>query len=104
MTIWIGVISAALVVWALKTLGYLIPQRLVQGPLISRMAALTTVALLASLVVAQALQDDSALIIDARAPAVLVAGLLLAVKAPFWVVLVSAGVVAAGLRFFGILP
>lgn len=104
MTIWIGVISAALVVWALKTLGYLIPQRLVQGPLISRMAALTTVALLASLVVAQALQDDSELIIDARVPAVLVAGLLLAVKAPFWVVLVSAGVVAAGLRFFGILP
>jgi hypothetical protein len=33
-----------------------------------------------------------------------VAGALLAIKAPFWVVLVSAGVIAAGLRFFGVLP
>jgi branched-subunit amino acid transport protein len=104
MSIWLGVILAALVVWALKTLGYLIPQRLVRGALITRMAALTTVALLASLVVAQAIQNDSALVIDARVPAVAVAGVLLAIKAPFWVVLVSAGVVAAGLRFFGVLP
>ncbi len=104
MSIWLGVILAALVVWALKNLGYLIPQRLVQGALITRMAALATVALLASLVVAQAIQNDSALVIDARVPAVAVAGVLLAIKAPFWVVLVSAGVVAAGLRFFGILP
>ena len=104
MSIWLGVILAVLVVWALKNLGYLIPQRLVQGALITRMAALTTVALLASLVVAQAIQNDSALVIDARVPAVAVAGVLLAIKAPFWVVLVSAGVVAAGLRFFGVLP
>jgi len=104
MSIWLGVILAALVVWALKNLGYLIPQRLVQGALITRMAALATVALLASLVVAQAIQNDSALVIDARVPAVAVAGVLLAIKAPFWVVLVSAGVIAAGLRFFGILP
>jgi len=103
MSIWLGVIVAALVVWALKNLGYLIPQRLVQGALITRMAGLTTVALLASLVVAQTLQNDSALVIDARVPAVVVAGALLAMKAPFWVVLVSAGVVAAGLRFFGVL-
>ena len=103
MSIWLGVIVAALVVWALKSLGYLIPQRLVQGALITRMAGLTTVALLASLVVAQTLQNDSALVIDARVPAVVVAGALLAMKAPFWVVLVSAGVVAAGLRFFGVL-
>ena len=104
MSIWLGVILAALVVWALKNLGYLIPQRLVQGPLITRMAALTTVALLASQVVTQAIQNDSALVIDARVPAVAVAGVLLAIKAPFWVVLVSAGVIAAGLRLFGILP
>lgn len=104
MSIWLGVIVAALFVWALKNLGYLIPQRLVQGPFITRMAALTTVALLASLVVAQAIQNDSALVIDARVPAVAVAAVLLAIKAPFWVVLVSAGVVAAGLRFFGVLP
>ena len=103
MSIWLGVIVAALVVWALKNLGYVIPQRLVQGPFVTQMAALTTVALLASLVVAQALQNDATLSVDARVPAVLVAGGLLALKAPFWLVLVSAGVVAAGLRFFGIL-
>ena len=50
MTLWIGVIAASLVVWALKNTGYLIPQRLVQGALMSRIAGLATVALLASLV------------------------------------------------------
>jgi branched-subunit amino acid transport protein len=103
MTLWIGVIAASLVVWALKNTGYLIPQRLVQGALMSRIAGLATVALLASLVVAQALQENGGLVLDARVPAVAVAALLLYLRAPFVVVLVAAGVVAGGLRFLGVM-
>ena len=51
MTIWIALVAAGLLVWALKNLGYLVPSRWVEGALMSRVAGLVTVALLASLVV-----------------------------------------------------
>ncbi len=103
MTVWIAIVASALVVWALKTLGYLVPARLVEGPLMSRVAELVTVALLASLVVSQSLQSGGGLTVDARLPAVGVAALLLYFRAPFLVVLIAAGAVAAGLRFFGLM-
>jgi branched-subunit amino acid transport protein len=103
MTLWLAVVLAGVVVWALKTSGYVIPQRLVEGAAMSRVAAVVTVALLASLVVSQTFQSASSVTLDARLPAVLVAGVLLYYKAPFLLVLVSAGAVAAGLRFFGIM-
>jgi len=69
----------------------------------SRVAGLVTAALLASLVIAQALGDNGAVTVDARLPAVGVAAILLYFKAPFMVVLLAAGVVAAGLRFLGLM-
>ncbi|MSZ08255.1 MAG: AzlD domain-containing protein, partial [Actinobacteria bacterium] len=53
MTLWIAVIGASLVVWALKSAGYVVPQRFVESAVMSRVAAVVTVALLASLVVSQ---------------------------------------------------
>jgi len=103
MTLWIGLILASLVVWGLKTAGYAIPRRFVEGALMSRVAAVVTVALLSSLVVSQTLQSTDGITLDARVPAVVVAGVLLYYKAPFLVVLVGSGVVAAGLRFFGLM-
>ena len=103
MEVWIALLAAALVVWGLKTAGYAIPRRLVEGALMSRVSAVVTVALLASLVASQTLQGTEGLALDARVPALAVAGALLALRTPFLVVLVTAGMVAAGLRFFGIL-
>lgn len=102
MTIWIALVAASVLVWALKNLGYLVPPRFVEGALMSRIAALVTVALLASLVVSQTLQTGNGVVVDARLPALGVAALLLYLRAPFLVVLVAAGAVAAGLRFFGL--
>lgn len=102
MTIWIALVAASVLVWALKNLGYLVPPRFVEGALMSRIAALVTVALLASLVVSQTLQTGNGVVVDARLPALGVAALLLYLRAPFLVVLVVAGAVAAGLRFFGL--
>ena len=103
MTIWIALVAAALLVWALKSLGYLVPSRWVEGALMSRVAGLVTVALLASLVVSQTLQQGSGLVLDARLPAIGVATILLYFRAPFLLVLLVAGAVAAGLRFFGLM-
>ena len=69
----------------------------------TRVAGLVTVALLASLVVSQMLQTGMGVGLDARVPAVGVAAILLYFRAPFLVVLLAAGAVAAGLRFFGLM-
>jgi Branched-chain amino acid transport protein (AzlD). len=103
VTVWIALIAAGLVVWALKNLGYLVPPRVVEGALMTRVAGLVTVALLASLVVSQMLQTGMGVGLDARVPAVGVAAILLYFRAPFLVVLLAAGAVAAGLRVFGLM-
>ena len=102
--IWWYVIGASLIVLALKLAGYLLPQRLVEGPALSRVAVLVTVALLSSLVASQTLNLDGQIVFDARVPAVVVAGALLWFRAPFIVVIVVAAVVAALLRMFDLMP
>jgi branched-subunit amino acid transport protein len=103
MTIWAAIIAASLVVWALKTAGYVLPRRFIEGAAMSRVATVVTVALLASLVVSQTVQTTTGIALDARLPALGVAAVLLYYRAPFLVVLIAAGFVAAGFRFFGIL-
>lgn len=99
--IWWIVLAASAVVFALKIAGYVVPQRLVQGPLLTRVAGLVTIGLLSSLVVAQTFAGGAGLVIDARVPAVAVAGVLLWWRVPFIVVIVVAAAVAAGLRALG---
>jgi branched-subunit amino acid transport protein len=103
MTIWAAIIIASLVVWALKTAGDVVPRRFIEGAAMSRVATVVPVALLASLVVSQTLNTTTGIALDARVPALGVAAVLLYYRAPFLVVLVAAGFVAAGLRFFGFL-
>ncbi len=103
MTIWAAIIAASLVVWALKTAGYVLPRRFIEGAAMSRVATVVTVALLASLVVSQTVQTTTGISLDARLPALGVAAVLLYYRAPFLVVLIAAGFIAAGFRFFGIL-
>jgi hypothetical protein len=72
-----------------------------ERPAPSRVANLLTVALLAALVVTQTLERDHQVVLDARLPAVGVAAVLLVLRAPFIVVVLSAAVVAAVLRLLG---
>jgi branched-subunit amino acid transport protein len=102
--LWWVVVGASLAVFAIKLAGYVVPQRLVEGPLLSRIAAVVTVALLASLVASQSLQGPGGLLFDARIPALVVAAVLLWIRTPFIVVIIAAAAVAAGLRFFGLMP
>jgi len=101
VTLWNAVLLASVICVALKAVGYLLPARWVEAPRPARIADLLTVALLAALVAVQTLGAGQAVVVDARIPAVLVAGGLLAVRAPFLVVVVAAAVTAALLRLWG---
>ena len=95
------ILLASLAVLVLKLLGYLVPASVMERPTPSRVATLLTVALLSALVVTQTLERDHQLVLDARLPALGAAAILLAIRAPFIVVVISAAIVAALLRLAG---
>ncbi len=101
MTVWQVIIVASIAVLAIKLLGYLVPERLLQTPTAARTANLTTVALLSALIVVQTVGAGQGLQLDARLPAVVVAAGLFAIRTPFIVIIIAAALVAAGLRALG---
>jgi hypothetical protein len=101
MTLWNAVLLAAIACVLLKMLGYLTPPHWLDAPRPARIADLLTVALLGALVAVQTLGDGMAIVVDARVPAVIVAGALLAARASFLVVVLAAALVAAVLRLLG---
>jgi hypothetical protein len=98
MNTWQVIILASIAVFALKLVGYLVPPSVLQRPRPARIANLTTVALLAALIVVQALGAGPHIVIDARVPAVLVAAGLLALRVPFILVVIAAAATAALIR------
>jgi hypothetical protein len=101
--VWSTVLVASALALALKYLGHVIPTRWLEGERVSRVTSALPIALLAALVAVQTLtSSDGALVVDARAAAVGVALIALALRAPFIVVVVLAAVVAAGLRALGL--
>ncbi|PWH06753.1 branched-chain amino acid transporter AzlD [Brachybacterium endophyticum] len=99
--LWIGVIGATVVAFVQKWLGYQVPPAVLEKPRIARVTALLPVALLGALVATQAVADGQHLTADARLPALAVAALLLALRAPFLAVVIAAAVVAAVCRALG---
>lgn len=95
---WAVVVTASLACFALKAAGYVVPPRMFEPPPARRTIDLLPAALLAALVVTQAFGAGQGLVLDARAPALLAAAGLYALKVPFLVVIVAAAVVAALLR------
>jgi hypothetical protein len=104
MSSWFSVLTASIGVLLLKAVGYLVPRSAMERPAAARTAGLLTVALLAALVVTQTVQGGRGVVVDARLPALGVAAALLALRAPFVVVVVAAAVVAALVRLAGWLP
>ncbi len=98
---WQIVIAASIACVVMKMAGYLVPPRLLDNPLVSRIAELLTVALLAALIGVQTFAQGQEIVLDARVPAVLVAAGLLALRVPFLLVVISAALVAAGIRALG---
>lgn len=98
MTTWHIILLAAILAYALKLSGYLIPPSFVERPTPARVANLLTVALLSALIVVQTLGAGQAIVFDARVPALLVAAGLFALRVPFILVVLAAAVTAALIR------
>jgi uncharacterized membrane protein len=102
MSLWLTVLLASAVAFGLKVAGYVVPHAWLDGPRVARMTAMLPVALLAALVAVQAFTTSrGTFVVDARAGAVAVALLALALRAPFLVVVVLAAATAAALRALG---
>ncbi|WP_432483718.1 AzlD domain-containing protein [Kineococcus esterisolvens] len=98
MCLWLGVLTAYAVAYALKLAGHQVPAAGRAPPRARRGAALLPAALLAALVVVQTAGDGDRLVLDARAAGLAVAALALALRAPFLLVIVLAAASAAGVR------
>lgn len=94
------VVLASLAVYSWKLFGYLLPARFIT-PWIRSFSDRVTITLLAALVGLQGVAIGSELQLDARLPALVVAGLLLWLKLPYILVVLAAALTAAGLRLLG---
>lgn len=102
MTLWTTVLLASALGFALKLAGYLVPQRTLDHPVLSRMSAMLPVSLLSALLAVQTFTgQDGALTLDARVAGVAVAVTALLLRAPFLVVVILAAATAAVLRSLG---
>ena len=96
--IWWAVLAAGVACYLLKLAGLSVPARILEHPLIERIADLIPVALLAALVAVQVFSSGTSLVVDARAVGLGAAVLLLLARAPFLLVVFGAAVVAAVVR------
>ena len=93
--IWASIAVAAVGCYLLKLAGVSVPARLLERPVVDRVADLLPVALLAALVATQVAADGERLVVDARLAGLLAAVVALRLRAGFLtVVAVSAGTAA----------
>jgi len=93
--LWLGVLGTSLVAFLLKFTGHSIPEKYVNNPRALRINTLIPIALLSALVGVQTLTEKGKWVIDQRLPGVAVALIALSLKAPYFVVVVSAAVTSA---------
>ncbi|WP_148614586.1 AzlD domain-containing protein [Nocardioides rubriscoriae] len=96
---WVAILAAGAGCYLLKLAGLSVPARVLDRPLVARVADLVPVALLAALVAVQVVAtDDGRLVLDARALGLAVAVVLLLARTPFLVVVFGAALCAALVR------
>lgn len=100
MSVWMAVIGAGIGCYLLKLTGLSIPARVVEHPVVERIADFIPVALLAALVAVQVFASGQSLVIDARLAGLAVAFVLLLLRTPFLVVVFGAALVTALLRLW----
>ena len=93
--LWATVVVGSLGCYLLKLAGLSVPAAWVEQPWVRRIVDFVPAALLAALVAVQALTAGHDLVLDGRLAGLAVAAVALALRAPFIVVLVLAGVAGA---------
>ena len=96
--IWVAILAAGAGCYLLKLAGLSVPSRVLDRPLVERIADLVPVALLSALVAVQVVGQGHDLVLDARLAGLGVAVVLLLLRAPFLVVVFGAALAAALLR------
>jgi branched chain amino acid efflux pump len=98
---WPAILALAAVSYALKAVGPVLAGGRELGPQLRQVLDLVAVPLLAALILIQTFGLGHQLVVDARAPALAVAGVLVWRRAPFLVVVLAAAATAALLRAVG---
>jgi branched-subunit amino acid transport protein len=93
--LWAAVIAGSVGCYLLKLAGLSVPASWVQQPWVARVVDFVPAALLAALVVVQAVAAGHDLVLDGRLVGLAVAAGALALRAPFIVVLLLAGATGA---------
>jgi branched-subunit amino acid transport protein len=96
--VWVAVLVAGAGCYLLKLAGLSVPARVLERPLVARVADLLPVALLAALIGVQVLGSGDRLVVDARLIGLAVAVVALRLRAPFIVVVLAAAGSAALVR------
>jgi branched-subunit amino acid transport protein len=99
-TLWTVVLVSGVGCYLLKLAGLSVPPAWVERPWVKRVADFVPAALLAALVAVQAVTSGHRLVVDGRLVGLAVAAVALALRAPFIVVLVLAGVAGALVHVF----
>jgi hypothetical protein len=102
MSLWGWVVLAVVAAYVIKLSGYLLPQKLLDHPIVIKLAAALTVGLLASLTVMNAVGKGESIVLDSRLLALGVAAIALWLKAPYIVVVLAGGLAAALGRLAGL--
>jgi branched-subunit amino acid transport protein len=95
---WAAILGAGIGCYLLKLAGLSLPPRVLEHPVVERVADLIPVALLSALVAVQVFANGTSLTIDARSAGLAAAVVALLLRAPFLVVVFVAAATAALLR------
>jgi branched-subunit amino acid transport protein len=95
---WLVILGTAAGCYLVKLAGLSVPDRVLEHPVVERVADLLPVAMLAALIGVQVLADGQELVVDARLLGLGAAVVALLLRAPFIVVVVVAAAVAAVAR------
>jgi branched-subunit amino acid transport protein len=96
--IWTAVLVSAVGCYLLKLAGLSVPPRILERPLVSRVADLLPVSLLSALIAVQVFGSGHQVVVDARLVGLGVAFVALLLRAPFIVVVFAAALSAALVR------
>jgi len=92
---WIGVLGTVAIAYGITFLGFAIPEKYLTNPRMLRINTLIPIALLSALVGVQTITEKGKWVIDQRLAGVAVALIALSLKAPYFVVVISAAITSA---------
>ena len=101
---WSPILIASLGTYLEKLAGYLLPARVLNHRVVHHTAGLLPVALLAAIVAVQAFTTGQAINLDARVPGMVVSFALIWKRTNFLIIVVSAMLTTAAVRYAGLLP